>query len=82
MVRCAREDGLSTVLEALMTFKGPEFYFAEWPELFGLSFKEIFTRFEGAVPVGVCSLAQLQEILDGQLMLACLLGSSSNGTEP
>ena len=55
MIQCARCPGLANILEAMMGFEGSEFYFEEWPELFGKSFFEITCRFDEAVPVGIKS---------------------------
>ena len=46
MIQCARERGLSFVLEALLGFEGDEFYIKQWPELEGLTFGEVLFRFE------------------------------------
>lgn len=53
MIQCARERGLSLVLESLLGFEGDEFYIQEWPELTGLSFGELMFRMDGAVVVGI-----------------------------
>jgi hypothetical protein len=53
MVKCSRSIGLAQVLETLMGFEGDEFYLREWPELRGLRFLDILTRFDDAVPVGI-----------------------------
>lgn len=53
MVQCARQPGLSIVLERLLGFEGNEFYVQEWPELVGCCFGEIHFRFQDAVPIGI-----------------------------
>lgn len=52
MIQCARERGLSLVLESLLGFDGDEFYIEEWPELVGLTFEELMYRMDGAVVIG------------------------------
>ena len=52
MLQCARQPGLSNVLENLMGFEGCEFYFEEWPELVGQPFSRILFAFDDAVPLG------------------------------
>ncbi|CAM9187466.1 unnamed protein product, partial [Ectocarpus fasciculatus] len=52
MIQCARERGLSLVLENLLGFDGDEFYISEWPELVGMTFEQIMFHMEGAVVVG------------------------------
>lgn len=47
MIQCARERGLSLVLENLLGFDGDEFYVQEWPELTGCKFGELMYRFDG-----------------------------------
>jgi len=47
MIQCARERGLSNVLESLLGFEGDEFYIKQWPRLKGLTFGELMYRFEG-----------------------------------
>jgi len=53
MAMAARQPGLSKVYEAMLGFEGDEFYIAEWPELVGLCFGDLLTRFPDAVPVGL-----------------------------
>ena len=53
MLQCARQSGLAAVLQSLMGFEGCEFYFEHWPQLVGLAFEEILTRFDDAIPIGI-----------------------------
>lgn len=53
MIHCAREIGLSQVLETMIGFEDDEFYIKHWPELIGQTFHDITCRFDDAVPVGV-----------------------------
>jgi hypothetical protein len=53
MIHCAREIGLSQVLETMIGFEDDEFYIKHWPQLAGKNFYDITCRFDDAVPVGV-----------------------------
>jgi len=53
MIQCARQPGLAHVLENLMGFDGSEFYMQNWPELEGVTFGELLTRFDDAIAVGL-----------------------------
>ena len=53
MIQCARQPGLAHVLESLMGFDGSEFYMQNWPELTGVKFGDLLTRFEDAVVAGI-----------------------------
>ena len=53
MLQCARQSGLAAVLQSLMGFEGCEFYFEHWPQLVGMTFEEILTRFDDAIPIGI-----------------------------
>jgi len=55
MLMSARQPGLAKVYEALLGFDGDEFYMEAWPELIGLKFGEIPSRFPNAIPVGIRS---------------------------
>jgi len=57
MLQCAMQPGLAAVWESILGFEGNEFYFKEWPELVGCSFKEAMTRFPDAVPLGIRTAA-------------------------
>jgi len=53
MVQSAREIGLYKCFAGLLCFAGSECYFAEWPDLIGVPFREIAFRFKDAVVVGL-----------------------------
>jgi len=55
MLMAARQPGLANVYDAILGFKGDEFYLSEWPELEGLAFSELCLRFPDAVPLGIKS---------------------------
>ena len=65
MVSCSRQPGLAFVLEHIMAFEGSEFYFEEWPELRGKTFRELLCAFDGAVVVGL-KVAEGSELLRDQ----------------
>ena len=50
MLQCARMPELAFVLESMLGFEGSEFYFDQWPELYGKSFYEITCRMDDAIP--------------------------------
>lgn len=68
MIQCARERGLSLVLESLLGFDGDEFYIAEWPELTGLNFGQLMYRMDGAVVIGI-ACAKLPNQVTRRIML-------------
>jgi hypothetical protein len=53
MLMAARQPGLASVYDKLLGFEGEEFYFKEWPELTGVTFGELQSRFPDAIPLGV-----------------------------
>lgn len=55
LVQCARQKGLSEVLESILGFDGCEFYLKEWPELCGIEMKYIHYYFDAAIVLGIKS---------------------------
>ena len=49
----ARYTCVPSLYDALIGFYGDEFYFKEWPELEGKTFKEILFSFHSAIPIGM-----------------------------
>ncbi|KAL9321519.1 hypothetical protein ACSQ67_013358 [Phaseolus vulgaris] len=53
MIQCALQPGLAQIWEDILGFENAEFYIKRWPELDGLSFKDVLISFPDAIPCGV-----------------------------
>mmetsp|Transcript_80633 Transcript_80633/g.261275 ORF Transcript_80633/g.261275 Transcript_80633/m.261275 type:complete len:798 (+) Transcript_80633:120-2513(+) len=53
MAQSSNQPGLANVFSMMLGFDGDEFYSKEWPELVGMSFKQVVFRFPEAVVLGV-----------------------------
>lgn len=53
MIQCALQPGLAQIWEDILGFENAEFYIKRWPELDGLSFKDVLVSFPDAIPCGV-----------------------------
>ena len=53
MVSCSRQPGLAFLLERAVSFEGSEFYFSQWPELYGHKFGSLTCRFDDAIVMGI-----------------------------
>ena len=54
MIQCAREQGLSGILDHLLGFDGSEFYISDWGDkLVGKTFSEVMLLFEDAIVLGI-----------------------------
>eukprot|EP00948_MAST-09A_sp_MAST-9A-sp1_P004302 g4302.t1 len=53
MIMTCMQPMLSPVFDKLLGFEGNEFYLKHWPELVGLTYGEIMSRFEDAIPIGI-----------------------------
>ncbi|RHZ26349.1 hypothetical protein DYB37_005767 [Aphanomyces astaci] len=51
VIMCSRSPHLSDVYNAVLGFDGNEFYFKAWPDLVGLPFGQLASRFDHAIPI-------------------------------
>ncbi|ETV75344.1 hypothetical protein H257_10205 [Aphanomyces astaci] len=57
VIMCSRSPHLSDVYNAVLGFDGNEFYFKAWPDLVGLPFGQLASRFDHAIPIGIKTAA-------------------------
>lgn len=63
MIQCALQPGLAQIWEDILGFENAEFYIKRWPELDGLSFKDVLISFPDAIPCGVKVAAEGGKII-------------------
>ncbi|ETW06351.1 hypothetical protein H310_02631 [Aphanomyces invadans] len=57
VITCSRSPHLSDVYNAVLGFDGNEFYFKAWPDLVGVPFGQLASRFDNAIPIGIKTAA-------------------------